>query len=78
MTISFLDKEENTAEKGVNAGHQHFLLFTQCFQKFFFFFFQGHSKLGLCGKGLSNKLNFILPRKNLTLSKITNFRLFQT
>ena len=27
MTISFLDREENTVGKGKNAGYQHFLLF---------------------------------------------------
>ena len=33
MMISFLDREENTVEKGENAGYQHFLLFPQCFPK---------------------------------------------
>ena len=28
-----LGREENIVEKGENAGHQHFLLFPQCFQK---------------------------------------------
>ena len=27
------DRIENVAEKGENAGYQHFLLFPQCFQK---------------------------------------------
>ena len=33
MTISVFDKKENIVGKGENAGHQHFLLFPQCFQK---------------------------------------------
>ena len=32
---SVLDAIENIVGKGENAGHQHFLLFPQCFQKFF-------------------------------------------
>ena len=28
-----LGRVENTVGKGENAGHQHFLLFQQCFQK---------------------------------------------
>ena len=28
-----LQRVENIAEKGENAGYQHFLLFPQCFQK---------------------------------------------
>ena len=35
MMIFVHDKEENIARKGGNAGHQHFLRFPQCFQKFF-------------------------------------------
>ena len=31
--ISVFDSLENIAEKGENAGYQHFLLFPQCFQK---------------------------------------------
>ena len=33
MTISLLDRVENTEGKGENAGYQHFLLFPQCFPK---------------------------------------------
>ena len=33
MTISLLDKVENTEEEGENDGYQHFLLFPQCFLK---------------------------------------------
>ena len=33
MTISLLDKAENSMGKGENAGYQHFLLFPQCFPK---------------------------------------------
>ena len=29
----YIDKVENIAEKGENAGCQHFLLFQQCFQR---------------------------------------------
>ena len=32
MTISLLDRAENTEGKGENAGYQHFLLFPRCFQ----------------------------------------------
>ena len=31
--IMFYDIEENILGKRENAGHQHFLLFGQCFQK---------------------------------------------
>ena len=31
--ICLLDRVENTAGKGENAGYQHFLLFPQCFPK---------------------------------------------
>ena len=31
MTISVLDRVENTEGKGENAGYQHFLLYPQCF-----------------------------------------------
>ena len=36
MTIPLFDRVENTGNtvgKGENAGHQHFLLFPQCFPK---------------------------------------------
>ena len=33
MMISLLDRVENTAGKGENAGYQHSLLFPHCFQK---------------------------------------------
>ena len=33
MTISLLDRVENTEGKGENAGYQHFLLFPRCFHK---------------------------------------------
>ena len=32
-----LERTENIVGKGENVGYQHFLLFLQCFQKFFFF-----------------------------------------
>ena len=37
----FVELVENIVGKGENADYQHFLLFSQCFQKVFFFFFQG-------------------------------------
>ena len=33
IMISRLDRIENIVGKGENAGYQHFLLFSQCFQK---------------------------------------------
>ena len=33
IMISLLDRVEIIVGKGENAGYQHFLLFTQCFQK---------------------------------------------
>ena len=33
MMISVIDRVENIVGKGENAGYQHFLLFSQCFQK---------------------------------------------
>ena len=33
MVISVFDRVENIVGRGENAGHQHFLLFTQCFPK---------------------------------------------
>ena len=33
MMIHVLDRAENIVGKGENAGYQHFLLLTQCFQK---------------------------------------------
>ena len=42
-----LERVENIVGKGENAGYQHFLLFSQCFQKAFF---SGSLKVGLCGK----------------------------
>ena len=33
MMISVFDRVENIVEKGENAGYQHFLLLSQCFQK---------------------------------------------
>ena len=31
--LFFYDRVENIVRKGENAGYQHFLLFSQCFQK---------------------------------------------
>ena len=36
MIASVFDRVENIVGKGENAGHQHFLLFPQCFEKGFF------------------------------------------
>ena len=33
MIISAFDRVENIVGKGENAGYQHFLLFSQCFQR---------------------------------------------
>ena len=33
MMIFLFERAENTVGKGENAGHQHFLLFPQCFPK---------------------------------------------
>ena len=33
MIISVFDTVETIVGKGENAGYQHFLLFTQCFEK---------------------------------------------
>ena len=33
MIISVFDRVENNVGKGENAGNQHFLLYTQCFEK---------------------------------------------
>ena len=35
MMNSVSGRVQNIVEKGENAGHQHFLLFPQCFQKTF-------------------------------------------
>ena len=37
MTISVINRVEDTLGKGENAGFQHFLLFPECFPKAFFF-----------------------------------------
>ena len=49
---------ENIAEKGENAGYQHFLLFPQCFQKPFFAGF----KVGMVWQGVKGNER-IRPRK---------------
>ena len=36
MMICLSDRVENIVGKGENAGYQHFLLFSQCFQKLSF------------------------------------------
>ena len=36
MIISVCDRVENIVGKGENAGYQHFLLFSQCFEEGFF------------------------------------------
>ena len=44
MMIPLVDRVENTVGKGENAGNQHFLFFSQCFQKPSSF---GSSKVGI-------------------------------
>ena len=55
-------KGQKTVGKGEIARYEQFLLFPQCFQKLTL---QTRKNQGLFGKGL-------------TLSQMTNFRLFQT
>ena len=45
----FFEQVENIVGKEENAGHQHFLIFPQCFQKRSLSL---SSKVGLCGKEL--------------------------
>ena len=40
----FFEREENIVGEGENAGHQHFLLLPQCFQKTYF---SGSLKVGI-------------------------------
>ena len=49
---SVLGMVENIMGKGENAGYQHFLLFSKCFQK------------GLCGKELKRGYN-LLPNDKI-------------
>ena len=51
MTISVLDWLENIVGKGENAGHQHFLLFPQCFRSFLL---QSRERKQLFDLGLTN------------------------
>ena len=44
MMIFVLDRVENIVGKGENANFQHFLLFSQCFQKLFY---TGLLKIGI-------------------------------
>ena len=44
ITIFVLDRIENIAEKGENASYQHFLLFSQYFQKAYY---SGSLKVGI-------------------------------
>ena len=60
-----LGRLENIVGKGENAGHQHFLLFPQCFQMLCF---SGSFKSELCGKELKHYksiCNFLLNYKIL-------------
>ena len=54
-----LGRVENILGNGENVDYQHFLLFSQCFQKATF---SGLSKEELCGKNL--KLNLVNPFPN--------------
>ena len=51
--ISVFDRVENIVGKGENGGYQHFLLFTQCFQKSFILGLFKVRDSVLCGKGLN-------------------------
>ena len=51
---------ENTVGKGEIAHYEQFLLFPKCFQKAYF---QGASKVSLCGNGLKRQF------QSLTLSQ---------
>ena len=57
---------ENAVGKGENAGNQHFLLFLQCF-------LPHHRQISSFEPDLNRHLQVLL-----TLSQMTNFRLFQT
>ena len=50
MVQFIFDMVDNIVQKAENTCYQHFLLFSQCFQKIFFP--QGCRKKSLCGKGL--------------------------
>ena len=54
--ICISDRVESIVGKGENEGYQHFLLFSQCFQKS-----QGCQKSGLCGKEFSQIETKISP-----------------
>ena len=57
LMIHVFDRVENIVGKGENAGHQHFLLFPQCFQKVSFGGGGGALKVrGLCSKELKTNI----------------------
>ena len=53
MTISVFDRVENLVGNGENAGYQHLLLFSQCFQKASFL---GSLKVGIVWKRVNSSL----------------------
>ena len=69
MITSVFDRVENIVGKGENAGYQYFHLFSQCFQKTSFL---RSLKVGIVWQSV--KALALL----LTVSQMTNFRLFQS
>ena len=56
--IFLIDRTENTVGKGENAGHQHVLLFPECFLK--------TSSLGLLKVGIAwKRVNFVASKTNI-------------
>ena len=74
-----LRRVENIVQKGENAGLLPFSLFHKMFSKGFFFF-QGHWKSLLCGKGerderiLMFHFKYILARKSNKVSEYLNLQ----
>ena len=66
MTISVFDRLENIVGKEENAGYQHFLLFTQCFQKASFW---ASLKVGIVWKRVKHLVVFNPLPHNMILDK---------
>ena len=62
-------------EKADNAGHQHFILFPQCFKKVSSL---GSLKAGIVGKGLIHHLQILSNWSNPKLCRLVEFISFQT
>ena len=54
-----MGREEKIVGKGENAGYQHFLLFTQCFQK------DSPTNFGLCGSRVNQKFYWFSERSQV-------------